>query len=43
MNFLARLRVKPQQVILVYGKARAKAALAGALWQRMTGLEASIP
>ena len=31
VNFVARMRVKPRQVILVHGEARAKAALAGVL------------
>ena len=43
VNFVARMRVKPRQVILVHGEARAKAALAGALQQRMAGLEVRIP
>jgi metallo-beta-lactamase family protein len=43
VNFVARMWVKPRQVILVYGAARAKAALAGVLQQRMAGLEVSIP
>ena len=43
VNFVARMRVKPRQVILVHGEARAKAALAGVLQQRMVGLEVSIP
>lgn len=43
VNFVARMRVKPRQVILVHGEARAKAALAGVLQQRMAGLEVSIP
>ncbi len=43
VNFVARMRVKPRQVILVHGEARARAALAGVLRQRMAGLEVRIP